>query len=136
MAAADNNVDLKRKADDIQDGAGDEEDGEWVGPMPSEATKVKKRKGSPWIHHIVAHLQLMLMDANGTPANFCVCFVFRSTRVWACLSGQPPISRDVWAELHAQRRYHTHSLFQVSQKSQGNLIQTGAVARRLTTYKY
>lgn len=46
MAAAENNVELKRKAEDEQ---AEEEDGEgedWVGPMPSEATKAKKRKGS------------------------------------------------------------------------------------------
>uniref|UniRef100_A0AAX7V6K2 peptidylprolyl isomerase n=1 Tax=Astatotilapia calliptera TaxID=8154 RepID=A0AAX7V6K2_ASTCA len=30
--------------DDDHDGDGDEEDAEWVGPMPSEATKAKKRK--------------------------------------------------------------------------------------------
>ncbi len=45
MAAADNNVDLKRKADDSQDGDGDGEEDDWVGPMPSEATQAKKRKG-------------------------------------------------------------------------------------------
>lgn len=45
MAAAENNVELKRKADDNQDGDGDGEEDEWVGPMPSEATKAKKRKG-------------------------------------------------------------------------------------------
>lgn len=50
MAAAENNVELKRKADDNHDGDGDGDgDGEgdeWVGPMPNEATKAKKRKGS------------------------------------------------------------------------------------------
>lgn len=45
MAAPEENVDLKRKADSNNDGDGDAEDDEWVGPMPSEATKVKKRKG-------------------------------------------------------------------------------------------
>lgn len=45
MAASENNVELKRKADDNQDGDGPQEDDEWVGPMPSEATKAKKRKG-------------------------------------------------------------------------------------------
>lgn len=45
MAATENDVDLKRKAVDNEDGNGDAEDDEWVGPMPSEATKVKKRKG-------------------------------------------------------------------------------------------
>ena len=47
MAASENNVELKRKADDGQDGDGDGdgEDSDWVGPMPSEATKTKKRKG-------------------------------------------------------------------------------------------
>lgn len=45
MAAAENNVELKRKADDNEDGGGDEGDDEWVGPMPSEAVKTKKRKG-------------------------------------------------------------------------------------------
>uniref|UniRef100_A0A3Q3W9J8 peptidylprolyl isomerase n=1 Tax=Mola mola TaxID=94237 RepID=A0A3Q3W9J8_MOLML len=44
MAATENDVDLKRKASDNEDGDGDAEDDEWVGPMPSEATKVKKRK--------------------------------------------------------------------------------------------
>jgi hypothetical protein len=42
MAATTENADLKRKLDDNQD-AGEEE--EWVGPMPSEATQTKKRKG-------------------------------------------------------------------------------------------
>lgn len=46
MAAVENNVELKRKADDNADGDGDGEGDEWVGPMPSEATKAKKRKGS------------------------------------------------------------------------------------------
>lgn len=45
MAATENSVELKRKADDNQDGDGNEEDVEWVGPMPSEAAKAKKRKG-------------------------------------------------------------------------------------------
>lgn len=46
MAAAEG-VELKRKADNNPDGDGDgdAEDDEWVGPMPSEATKTKKRKG-------------------------------------------------------------------------------------------
>ena len=57
MAAAESNVDLKRKADDNQDGDGDGEDDDWVGPMPSEATKVKKRKGSFLVVlHIFVHL--------------------------------------------------------------------------------
>lgn len=46
MAAAENNVELKRKADGNEDGDGDGEEDEWVGPMPNEATKAKKRKGS------------------------------------------------------------------------------------------
>ena len=45
MAESENNVDLKRKADENQEQGGNGEDDEWVGPMPSEATKVKKRKG-------------------------------------------------------------------------------------------
>lgn len=45
MAASENNVDLKRKAEDTQDGEGDGEEEEWVGPMPSEAITTKKRKG-------------------------------------------------------------------------------------------
>lgn len=51
MAATENSVEMKRKADDSQekergaDGDGDGEDADWVGPMPSEATKAKKRKG-------------------------------------------------------------------------------------------
>ncbi|XP_071322219.1 peptidylprolyl isomerase domain and WD repeat-containing protein 1 [Trachinotus anak] len=46
MAESENNVELKRKADENQDGDGNgnEEADEWVGPMPSEATKAKKRK--------------------------------------------------------------------------------------------
>uniref|UniRef100_A0A3Q3QHY1 peptidylprolyl isomerase n=1 Tax=Monopterus albus TaxID=43700 RepID=A0A3Q3QHY1_MONAL len=44
MAASENNVELKRKADDDRDEDGTKEDEEWVGPMPSEATKPKKRK--------------------------------------------------------------------------------------------
>lgn len=43
MAAAENNVELKRKADQTQDEDGENE--EWVGPMPSEAATTKKRKG-------------------------------------------------------------------------------------------
>lgn len=46
MAASENNVELKRKAEDNQDGDGDAGEDEWVGPMPSEATTTKKRKGS------------------------------------------------------------------------------------------
>lgn len=46
MAATENNVELKRKADDDQEGEKNGEDKEWVGPMPNEATTVKKRKGS------------------------------------------------------------------------------------------
>lgn len=45
MADAENNVELKRKAEDNEDGGGDEEGDEWVGPMPSEAVQTKKRKG-------------------------------------------------------------------------------------------
>lgn len=47
MADAENNVELKRKAEDNEDGGGDGdgEDDEWVGPMPSEAVQTKKRKG-------------------------------------------------------------------------------------------
>ena len=45
MAAAENNVELKRKAEDEQPEDGNGEEDEWVGPMPSEATKTKKRKG-------------------------------------------------------------------------------------------
>ena len=81
MAAAENNVDLKRKAEDNQaeDGEGEEE--EWAGPMPSEATKVKKRKGvflALWTPHLLVNLWLLLNDANHanqTPANCCwLCF--------------------------------------------------------------
>lgn len=46
MAAAESSVELKRKAEDNGDGDGNAEDDEWVGPMPSEASKTKKRKGS------------------------------------------------------------------------------------------
>lgn len=45
MAAPEESVELKRKADNNNDGDGDAEDDEWVGPMPSEATQPKKRKG-------------------------------------------------------------------------------------------
>lgn len=40
-------MELKRKAEDNEDGGGDGdgEDDEWVGPMPSEAVQTKKRKG-------------------------------------------------------------------------------------------
>uniref|UniRef100_A0A8D3ADG3 peptidylprolyl isomerase n=1 Tax=Scophthalmus maximus TaxID=52904 RepID=A0A8D3ADG3_SCOMX len=41
---SENNVDLKRKADENEDGDGNGEEDEWVGPMPTEATKAKKRK--------------------------------------------------------------------------------------------
>lgn len=47
MAESENKAELKRKADENKDGEGKEgEEEEWVGPMPSEATKPKKRKGS------------------------------------------------------------------------------------------
>lgn len=46
MAAPENNVELKRKADDNHDEDENGDDNEWVGPLPSEATKTKKRKGS------------------------------------------------------------------------------------------
>lgn len=75
MAATENDVDLKRKASDNEDGDGDAEDDEWVGPMPSEATKVKKRKGSSLtVTYFVTlvHLRLFLNNANRankTPAN-------------------------------------------------------------------
>lgn len=45
MAAAEDGVELKRKADNNADGDGDAEEDEWVGPMPCEAIKPKKRKG-------------------------------------------------------------------------------------------
>ena len=46
MAAEAHNADLKRKANDNPTGDGDgEEEDEWVGPMPSEASQTKKRKG-------------------------------------------------------------------------------------------
>lgn len=45
MAEAENNVELKRKAEDVQDEKGDAEEEEWVGPMPNEASQPKKRKG-------------------------------------------------------------------------------------------
>lgn len=48
MAAAEDGVELKRKADNDADGDGDAEEDEWVGPMPCEATKPKKRKGVFW----------------------------------------------------------------------------------------
>lgn len=54
MAERENNVELKRKAEETQDGGGDEEEDEWVGPMPSEATTVKKRKGSFLVVNCVA----------------------------------------------------------------------------------
>ncbi|KAF3849261.1 hypothetical protein F7725_015758 [Dissostichus mawsoni] len=44
MAEAENNVELKRKAEDVQDEKGDAEEEEWVGPMPNEASQPKKRK--------------------------------------------------------------------------------------------
>lgn len=46
MAESENNVQLKRKADDDQGEGGDGEEDEWVGPMPSEASTAKKRRGS------------------------------------------------------------------------------------------
>ena len=45
MAATAENADLKRKLDDNQDDGEAGEEEEWVGPMPSEATQTKKRKG-------------------------------------------------------------------------------------------
>lgn len=44
MAASENNADLKRKADHNFDEETVEDCDEWVGPMPSEATKTKKRR--------------------------------------------------------------------------------------------
>lgn len=44
MAASENNADLKRKADHKFDEETVEDCDEWVGPMPSEATKTKKRR--------------------------------------------------------------------------------------------
>lgn len=46
MAADENNAALKRKADDGLDVDEEGEDAEWVGPMPSEASRTKKRKGA------------------------------------------------------------------------------------------
>lgn len=48
MAAAEDGVELKRKADNNADGDGDAEEDEWVGPMPCEAIQPKKRKGVLW----------------------------------------------------------------------------------------
>lgn len=45
MAESENSVDLKRKAEDNRDGDEEQQDSEWVGPMPNEATTTKKRKG-------------------------------------------------------------------------------------------
>lgn len=59
MADVDNNVELKRKADDNDDGDGNGEGDEWVGPMPSEATKAKKRKGSLLAFLIVRHINFI-----------------------------------------------------------------------------
>uniref|UniRef100_A0A3B4AVD7 Uncharacterized protein n=1 Tax=Periophthalmus magnuspinnatus TaxID=409849 RepID=A0A3B4AVD7_9GOBI len=43
-AASENSADLKRKASHKDEEADGQEGDEWVGPMPSEATKNKKRK--------------------------------------------------------------------------------------------
>lgn len=45
METTENSVEQKRKADDDLDEDGEEEGTDWVGPMPSEASKTKKRKG-------------------------------------------------------------------------------------------
>uniref|UniRef100_A0A3P9IRK5 peptidylprolyl isomerase n=1 Tax=Oryzias latipes TaxID=8090 RepID=A0A3P9IRK5_ORYLA len=44
MAESENSVDLKRKAEDNRDGDEEQQDSEWVGPMPNETTTTKKRK--------------------------------------------------------------------------------------------
>lgn len=82
MAAAEG-VELKRKADNNADGDGDAEDDEWVGPMPSEATQTKKRKGL--FGHLNTTLYLLnrwlqLHNANHAnetklgPSVFLFCF--------------------------------------------------------------
>ena len=40
--------DAKRKVEDVSQ---ENEDDEWIGPMPSEAVKPKKRKGKPGQQH-------------------------------------------------------------------------------------
>lgn len=74
MADAENNVELKRKAEDNEDGGGDGEDDEWVGPMPSEAVQTKKRKGvhlpfSLFFCIHVCHLLCLANHASRVPAN-------------------------------------------------------------------
>uniref|UniRef100_A0A3B4WX23 Uncharacterized protein n=1 Tax=Seriola lalandi dorsalis TaxID=1841481 RepID=A0A3B4WX23_SERLL len=74
MAESENNVELKRKADENQGGDGNEEDDGWVGPMPSEATKAKKRKGRFLVVNYLA-------NSHSFPLTFgCFCFVFLKTQ--------------------------------------------------------
>ena len=51
MAAEETSVDLKRKAEDNPAADAEEED-DWVGPMPCEASQTKKRKGV-WVEWMV-----------------------------------------------------------------------------------
>ena len=45
MASESSSTELKRKLDAEEENGSDAGDEEWVGPMPSEASQQKKRKG-------------------------------------------------------------------------------------------
>ena len=64
MAETENNVDLKRKAEESPDAEGNGEEEEWVGPLPNEATQTKKRKGL-----FVVVYYLVTLHSYQTPAN-------------------------------------------------------------------
>lgn len=71
MAEGENNVELKRKADENPE-EGDAEEDEWVGPMPSEATKAKKRKGGLSGDYLPSFRQSnVAIPANSSNANSC-----------------------------------------------------------------
>lgn len=81
MADAENNVELKRKAEDNEDAGGDGEDDEWVGPMPSEAVTTKKRKGvylsiSPFPFNLWLKLSLATLAMLAEFPLTRLCFVF------------------------------------------------------------
>lgn len=82
MAAPEESVELKRKADNNNDGDGGAEDDEWVGPMPSEAAKAKKRKGLFLRFDRLSYLlnRLLLLrnanHANNTATGLYIFFSF------------------------------------------------------------
>lgn len=82
MAAPEDSVELKRKADNNNDGDEEAEDDEWVGPMPSEAAKAKKRKGlfsrfdtsSYLLFGCLSSTMLIMLNSATGLYMFWVCF--------------------------------------------------------------